>query len=228
MHFELLNAQGVGISFSGAIVDQQNDTVATFQPAKFGMGSFYLTPEQGKEYSVIVDDEEKHRSTFKLPSISEAGYVMLVNDSTENDLALKIDSRVNESSKGPLVYVFVHTRNMIAVASMNFLKDGRATVLIPKRNLQEGISHITVFDSDMRPVCERLYFKQITKRLSVEVTPTQREFGIRRKVSLDVNVKDTEGQAANIQSFPRCLQGRLANQKVRRITFLTICGSLLT
>ncbi|HMG90879.1 MAG TPA: hypothetical protein VK589_12515 [Chryseolinea sp.] len=192
--FRVTNAQGVGISFSGAIVDQQNDTVTTFQPAKFGIGNFYLTPEQGKEYRAIVDDEQKRRNTFKLPSINESGYVMLANDSTENEVALKIDSRVNEGSKGSVVYVFVHTRNMVASASMNFLKDGRTTVLIPKRNLREGISHITVFDSDMRPVAERLYFKQITKRLTVEVTSNQREFGIRRKVSLDLNVKDAEGQ----------------------------------
>ncbi|HEY5916144.1 MAG TPA: hypothetical protein VIU13_02020, partial [Chryseolinea sp.] len=192
--FRVANAQGVGISFSGSVVDQQNDTVTTFQPTRFGIGSFYLTPEKGKTYSVIVDDDQKRRSTFKLPAINDTGYVMLVNDSTENDLALKIDSRTNESSKIPAVYVFVHTRNMVASASMNFLKDGRVTVLIPKRNLQEGISHVTVFDSEMHPVCERLYFKQITKRLSVEVTSNQREFGIRRKVSLDLNVKDAEGR----------------------------------
>jgi hypothetical protein len=191
--FRVTDAQRIGISFSGAIVDQHNDTVTTFQPAKFGMGSFYLTPERGKEYTVIIDDEQKHRNTFKLPAVNDSGYVMLVNDSTENELALKIASRI-EGSKIPVVYVFVHTRNIIASASMNFLKDGGTTVMIAKRNLQEGISHITVFDSEMRPVCERLYFKQITKRLSVEVTSSQREFGIRRKVSLDINVKDTEGQ----------------------------------
>ncbi|HEX6892096.1 MAG TPA: hypothetical protein VF141_15420 [Chryseolinea sp.] len=192
--FRVTDADGVSISFNGAVIDQQNDTITIFQPTKFGMGSFYLTPEQGKEYSVIVDDEQKHRNTFKLPAVNESGYVMLVDDSTENELSLKIDSRTKDS-KIPAVYVFVHTRNIIASASMNFLKDGSATVLIPKGNLQEGISHITVFDSEMRPVCERLYFKQITKRLSVAVTPNQREFGIRRKVSLDINVKDTEGQA---------------------------------
>ena len=198
--FRVTNTQAIGISFSGAVVDQQGDTITTFHPAKFGIGSFYLTPEKGKEYSVIIDDDQKHRSTFKLPAVNESGYVMHVNDSTENELALKIDSRTNEGSKIPAVYVFVHTRNMVASATMNFLKDGHATVLIPKRNLQEGISHITVFDSEMRPVCERLYFKQITRRLSVEVTPNQREFGIRRKVSLDLNVRDVEGhpQSSNL------------------------------
>ena len=110
--FRVTNAQGVGISFSGAVVDQQNDTITTFHPAKFGIGSFYLTPQKGKEYSIIIDDEQKHRNTFKLPAVNESGYVMLVNDSTENELALKIDSRINEGSKIPAVYVFVHTRNM--------------------------------------------------------------------------------------------------------------------
>jgi hypothetical protein len=182
----------VGIAFRGFVINQQNDTVATFQPSRSGMGSFYVTPLEGQEYSVVVEDEQKRRSTFKLPAVLENGYVIHVHDSTANEIAVNI--RCRQIPATPVVYVFVHSRNIIANASMHFLRDGSATVLIAGKNLQEGISHITVFDSEMRPVCERLYFKPVTQRLVVDIVPSQREFGIRRKVSLDLNVKDLQGR----------------------------------
>ena len=198
--YQVTSSQDSGITFRGAVVDQQNDTVATFQPSRSGMGSFFLTPMQGKEYNVVVEDEQKRRSTFKLPAVLENGYVIQVHDSTANDIAVKISSRLSQTPATPVVYVFVHSRNIVANASMHFLRDGQATILIDGKNLQEGVSHITVFDSEMRPVCERLYFKPVTRRLAVDVVPNQREFGIRRKVSLDLNVKDLQGspQESNV------------------------------
>jgi hypothetical protein len=198
--YQVTNSQGVGIAFRGVVVDQQNDTVATFQPSRSGMGSFYVTPLQGNEYNIVVEDEQKRRSTFKLPAVLENGYAIHVHDSTANEIAVKISSRLNQIPATPVVYVFVHSRNIVANASMHFLKDGQATVLVAGKNLQEGVSHITVFDSEMRPVCERLYFKPVRRRLAVDIVPSQREFGIRRKVSLDLNVKDLQGspQESNV------------------------------
>ena len=198
--YQVTNSQGVGIAFRGVVVDQENDTVATFQPSRSGMGSFYFTPLEGKEYSIFVEDEQKRRSTFKLPAVLENGYVINVHDSSANEIAVNISSRLNQAPTTPVVYVFVHSRNIVANASMHFLRDGQATVLIARKNLQEGISHITVFDSEMRPVCERLYFKPVTRRLAVDIVPSQREFGIRRKVSVELHVKDLQGspQESNV------------------------------
>lgn len=194
--FKVTNSQGVGISFHGAVVNQHNDTVTTFEPSKFGIGSFYLTPAKGTEYSVIIQDDQKKRSAFKLPSILENGYVMNVRDSSDN-LAINVRSHLSQAPSTPVVYVFVHSRNVVTNASLHFLKDGDATILIPTKGLQEGISHITLFDSEMHAVCERLYFKPVTQRFAVDVTPSQREFGVRRKVSIDLNVKNSKGDPEN-------------------------------
>ncbi len=39
--FRAVGQDGKGINFRGSIVDQQNDTVAHFEPLKFGIGTFY-------------------------------------------------------------------------------------------------------------------------------------------------------------------------------------------
>jgi hypothetical protein len=197
--FRVTNSQGMGIAFRGAVVNQQNDTVTTFEPSKFGIGSFYLTPSKGTEYSVIIQDDQKRKSTFKLPAILESGYVMNVRDSSDG-VAINVLSQLAQAPATPAVYVFVHSRNIVTNASLHFLKDGQANVLIPSKGLQEGISHITIFDSEMHAVCERLYFKPVTQRLAVDITSSQREYGVRRKVSLDLNVKDSKGvaQSSNV------------------------------
>lgn len=197
--YHITNQQGQGLEFRGVVVDQQNDTITTIEPSKFGIGNFYITPAAGKEYSVIIEDSQKRKNTFKIPAAVDNGYVMHVHDSTDNDIAVKISTHSTNAAT-PVVYVFAHSRNIVSNASLHFLRDGNVTVLIPKKNFQEGISHITVFSAEMQPVCERLYFKPVTQRLEIGVTPSQREFGIRRKVAIDLDVKDSQDrlQSANL------------------------------
>lgn len=197
--FRAVDNYGKGINFKGVVLNNHNDTVTTFQPHKFGMGSFYLTPVAGNSYHAVVQDEQGKMNTYTLPEIQESGYVIQVKDSTENLLVVSIHSNVN-LIPGKGVYVFMHTRNMVSTAGKYHLSPGNTVVTIQKNMLQEGVSHITVFDDDLNPVCERLYFMPVKTRLSVAIQPDQHEFGVRRKISIDITTKNTsnEPEAANL------------------------------
>lgn len=188
--FRVTNTSGKGIDFKGVVVDQDNDTINTFKPLKFGMGNFEFTPLAGHQYRAIIEDGQGQKNTFKIPAILEYGYVMLVSDSTEGLLSVSIKSNLKTIPKVPAVYLFVHARNMISAASVHFLQQGSATIAIPKKDLQEGISHITLFDTDLNPICERLYFMPLKKKLMIDVQASQKEFGTRRKVALDIYAQD--------------------------------------
>ena len=192
--FRVINSAGKGIEFNGTVVDQNNDTITSFKPFKFGLGSFYFTPMAGHEYRVVIKPAEGQASTYKFPPIHESGYVMHLKDSADDHLYVSVSSSLKEVPKVPAVYLFVHARNMISKAAVHFLQQGSVTITIPKKDLQDGISHITLFDADLRPVCERLYFTPIKNKLVVDVQASQREFGIRRKVSLDISTQNPEHQ----------------------------------
>src|ERR1700722_18482517 len=53
---------------------------------------------------------------------------------------------------------------------MNFLANGQTRFSLQKDSLDDGISHITVFNGDRIPVCERLYFKQPKQQLHIGIT----------------------------------------------------------
>ncbi len=184
--FRVIDSKGKGVQFNGWVLNQQNDTITKFKPSAFGMGKFELTPALSDEYTALIEYDGKS-SVFKIPDPLQKGYVLEVKDSSESLITINI-----KATSGSIpVYLFIHARNMVSVASMHILQQGTTTIPIQKAFLQEGISHITLFDQELQPVCERLFFKPVKSKLSVEATTDQDQFGARRKVVLDLKTQNS-------------------------------------
>ncbi len=188
--FKVFGQDGKGVNFRGAIINQHNDTIARFRPLKFGIGNFIFKPNLKDTYKALVYiNAEKKPIVKEFPSIYDQGYVMQLADNA-NQLAITVNSNVNNGE----VYLFAHTRNTTkSVQSANWV-NGTARFLIDKDVLGEGISHLTVFNSDRKPVCERLYFKRPAQKVEINLNPDQEQYGVRKKVNVAVSVKDQQGQ----------------------------------
>lgn len=185
--FKATNGEGKGINFSGVILNSSNDTLASIKPHKFGIGNFELTPQPGQAYSAVITDSlGKQRKIARPPAKSE-GLVMQVKDSTSGALAITISATYPTNRPAPVVYYFIHARQVVSAAGIRHIEHGKTTIFIPKDNLGEGISHITLFDEYLRPQCERLYFKPVKKKLVLNVRGSQGDYGMRRKVILDIS-----------------------------------------
>lgn len=195
--FKAVNKTGKGIDFSGAIIDQKNDTIVKFQPLKFGMGHFSFTPAPGNSYKAII----KAGGTpvvKNLPAVKEKGYVMTLIDNDSGRLQVVVNSNV-VSSDGS-VYLFVHTGQVVKIAQRAPQINGTTTFAIDKSSLNDGISHLTVFDGERHPVCERLYFKWPTKKLVIDAASDQQNYSNRKKVNISLDAKGQSGKllAANL------------------------------
>ena len=62
--FQVTNANGKGINFSGLILNKENDTIAIIKPLKFGIGNFTFTPKTGDSYRAILTDTLGNSQTF--------------------------------------------------------------------------------------------------------------------------------------------------------------------
>jgi len=192
--FKAVGRDGVGIDFTGAVIDQKNDTVARFKPLKFGMGSFTFTPDAANTYRAVIKSGNAPAVTANLPAINSNGYTMHLTDNG-SQLTVNVSS-VNAGSDGD-VYLFVHTGQQVQAVKYVSLSNGSAKFTIDKNQLGEGISHITIFDASRRPVCERLYFKRPTKLLAIDAAPDKQQYGSRKKVSVAYSAKDNAGNMQN-------------------------------
>jgi len=183
--FKIIDQSGKGIDCKGFVLNKSNDTVATFQPFKFGIGNFDFTPEAGDNYKAIIKLPDT-TFTRELPAPLEQGYVLRLNSTSGSQLHLSVTT----NKPTDIVYLFVHTRQVSEIAERGVLVNGSVEFTIDKNKLAGGISHITIFDRDNLPVCERLYFTQPSQKLIIEPAIDQQEIASRKKVNLTVNSTD--------------------------------------
>ncbi|HYE56633.1 MAG TPA: hypothetical protein VD996_17415, partial [Chitinophagaceae bacterium] len=182
--FHITDQYGKGVQAEGVIVDQRNDTVARFQPGKFGIGSFYFQPIAGSNYKAMVRFADGTVVPANLPQIYERGYVVQLSEPGSNQLKVTI-STTDVSASLP-VYVLAHTRQQMKLAAMLHFNNGKAEWTIDKSSLGEGVSHLTVFNQQRQPVCERLYFKAPATRLQFDISTDKQQYDARSKVNVDV------------------------------------------
>ena len=180
--FKIVDQSGKGIECKGFLVSNNNDTITRFQPLKFGLGDFSFTPASGNTYKAIIKLGDT-TITRELPKAMEHGYVLQVDTLNGSRLRISVATNIKTATT---VYLFVHTRQIPKVTAEAVLKNGAAEFIIDKNKLGEGISHITVFNSENLPVCERLFFMHPSEKLIIQPTVDGQQFGPRKKLRIAV------------------------------------------
>ena len=183
--FRASNSSGQGIDFSGFLLDQRNDTLVKFYPYKLGIGNFHFTPRQGSVYRALLRDSKGNFSSHSFPQIQEEGFTMRVADSTDNSIKITVSALIGGSATFP-VYLLSHSRAGSPSAQVAYSKHGKAVFVVEKEKLGEGINHFTVFDSSLKAVSERLYFKYPSARLNIQEAVRQEQYGKREKVTVNL------------------------------------------
>ncbi|MCW3113430.1 MAG: hypothetical protein JWR18_1826 [Segetibacter sp.] len=189
--FRMTNENGAGINGIGYLLNQNNDTLVRFLPGHFGIGKFSFTPKKGNQYKALVRFGDK-MVIRQLPAVLDEGYVMKLSEVDTTRLKISVNSNIPSNNSA---YLFVHTRNRFKAMVQQKMVNGEASFMVDKKMLDHGINHLTVFNRDRQPVCERLYFKRPSKKLDIDIGVKQTSFPQRTKVDLEVI---THQQQANI------------------------------
>ena len=189
--FRVVDQSGKGVDFKGAVISQDNDTIVRFEPFKYGIGYFRLLPKVNNTYRVVVRDTKGKPYLYPLADIKTQGYVMQVKDSTSRLIQVTVTSKTDEG--GGSVFMVAHTRQKNLIVEKKTIDRNKVVFLLNKEKLAEGISHITILNEKLKPLCERLYFKRPDKELTIEGKVSKGSFEVREKVTMDLTTKDARG-----------------------------------
>ena len=181
--FKAVDAFGKPLQFNGAIIGVGNDTLVKFSPQQFGLGSFYFKPQENIKYSICIQPVEGKPFYTTLPKIFAQGTVMSVKTEGDSVIKIAIQDSQRQNQEGIL---FVHTGRKIVFSKKITAVDLAMGISISKHLLGDGITHFTLFNADLQPICERLYFNKPNSLLAVTLS-TKKEFSTREKVDLFIN-----------------------------------------
>lgn len=195
--FKAEDANGQSLQATGAIVSAKGDTVARFKTIHNGMGSFAFKPEAGMQYTAWVHYSEYDVVKATFPQALPNGFVMNVTDEDTGKVTLTINS--NEATRA------LHPTGVITIAGRHAgksyykqtitLKDGKATVTMPKKDFPQGIANITLYDESMHPHCERLVCIENNHPLNITVFADKQAYSSKEKVRIDITVTDAQQRA---------------------------------
>ncbi|HWK04741.1 MAG TPA: hypothetical protein VNS58_13970 [Puia sp.] len=197
--FKATDQYGRGIECTGVVTDDDEDTVIRYKPLRFGIGSFILTPRSGHRYRSTIRLADGTAISKLLPAAYKEGIVMRVskegNDGFRVDLQSGVATGLASGVADSRFYLIAHTRQSVKLAEVVVLKEGKASFLIDKNKLGEGITHLTVFDAARQPVCERLIFKAPSRRYKVAMNADQDSYATRKKINLQISLTGPDNKS---------------------------------
>ena len=97
----------------------------------------------------------------------------------------------NESKNEQPVYLFVQNRGIPKIDAVTVFNNGRASFLIDKNRLGEGIAQFTVLNGAGLPMCERVYFIYPENKMAISVTTDKPVYNSRSLVNMQLSARDT-------------------------------------
>jgi len=213
-------------NLSGIIIDNDGTEILKFKTLKFGLGVFSFTPEPNKSYSAIinVNNVEEH---YPLPKALPEGYVINVLNNGDHVL-VEVNSTTRIGLRG--TFLVAHQRGVHIYSNYEESSRNKYSIKIITTQLNDGVTHLTLFDSSGNPVCERLiYVNNPNNSATVEIKKSQDLLKTRQKITVNLDVKSKTGTSipSVLSMSVRDLRAAPYNAKVGNIrTWLLLNSDL--
>lgn len=196
--YRLSSPGGKGLKAKGYLVNDLNDTISLFSPLKFGLGSFDITPQLNRSYKLVFVFDDNSIIAKPITGIYEKGYSMNVEEDEKG--RVRVTVRSNVQTTYPEIFMVASNRQLTKSAKRSVITNGVAGFVIDKNELGEGVSQITIFNSEKQPVCERLFFiAPVVSQPSLQ--SSNPNYGIREKVSLSISPATQASSIASLTVF---------------------------
>jgi hypothetical protein len=206
VYFQVRNALGKPADLQGQLLEDGKPlgvAVATLTSDKApelnqGMGRFEFTPKAGHKYELKVESPIGITKQYELPPIKPEGVVLSTPVGVVKAGEI-IPVLVRSTAKRPFL-IGAYCRGRLLDSAEFTGTEGR--VLLRPDSSAGGVCRITVFEilpgdggqRGLRPVAERLIYRQAAERVQLTLKPDQKNYVPRQTVKLGVEATNEKGE----------------------------------
>ena len=219
--FKATTQDGKGFEFAGFVLDN-TDTIIRFAPYHAGMGNFIFTPAKDHNYKAVIITASGKSFTKDLPVIYANGYSMQVTNDNNGKINVTVLCNIPAIKE---VYLLAHTRESLRFTATATLQNGKANFTFNKSVLGDGVSQITIFNDQRKPVSERLYFKKPAQLLSLSLSADKPSYETRKKIDVDIAASNTNTASLSMAVYRLDSLQAIDNDNTIE-TYLLLCSDL--
>jgi hypothetical protein len=192
--FNAVSSDGKRLKASGKIVKLNGEIVTDFETGQYGPGIVEFTPQPGESYYAKPSEKEFGNISWPLPAAQDTGISLRV-DNPGNGLTDIIVRGRNVTGKE---YFLAVTMTNVLIFSKQIRPDTLFTARIKTADIPSGTAFVTLYDTDLNPVAERVIFLNHNNKMKVQISVSPGEARPGRETELTVNT--TDGAGNNVSS----------------------------
>ncbi len=173
--YKVLDKNGKGVKVQGFVYGQDGNELTNFKSNVFGMGRFLFTPEPNRNYTAEVYLPNGTTEKIQLTGIRERGFSLQVNALGPKNVIVSLKTNkatISDIANKPY-RLAIHKDGKMKTIRFSFGNALDKTLLIPKKDLFNGVNILTVFDDTDRPIMERIIFNDDYRRSGSKFTISQ-------------------------------------------------------
>jgi hypothetical protein len=192
--FKALNNIGLGEKCTIIVMEGNKEKVAEIESNALGMVSYPFVLDAQLKYTAIATFADGSQTETSFPTISTSGLNMNVGNLTDDKVFVQVSGSPDQINQQEIFLIAQYHGNIFH-ASKQKLNKNDVLFSIPRQNLPQGVIQLSILDSTMKPLLERMIFNyRSDKILSIEANADKQTYGPRQKVNITIltgNVQDS-------------------------------------
>ena len=181
--FKAQTLQGDPIHIQGEIVDQEGRQIKKVASEHDGMGAFTIAPSNDQPLFMKMSDPPGFDSLYALPQGLDHGWQM-GGKVEANEIILEVQ---RQDTPGDQALITLMVRGHLSYYQQVQVKK-RKRIQIPLDDIPAGIGVVTLFDHNMDPRAERLFYINHAGEPEVQMESSHRSYVPRDKVRLEIDI----------------------------------------
>ena len=153
--------QGNGIKISGKIFTADNQEVVSFSTSETGMESITVPVSANQKYIAKVLLPDSTTRDLPLPNPESRGVSIHINSYLSGVVWFRVQTNESTRLLNKSYIVMIHANGVVFNSyRIRFSKENSIQFKIKRSELGNGILYATIFDENLVPVAERLFYNQ--------------------------------------------------------------------
>lgn len=187
--FNVTNFKGEPVFIEGLLKNSSGSVLDTIKSGTYGPASFLCTSQPGLYVELIKGGGSGKK--WPLPVPAAKGTSLHVTPIDNRSFVVEIQS---SNYNGEPVIVS-GTMNMTQVFSRELILSKKQRIVIDTDQLPSGVANITLFNKDLRPIAERLFYVNSDKHLKFNIKAAK-VYEPGQETELAISVTDGQGNPA--------------------------------